>query len=104
MTRTLALLIALSAAASSAQAAGLDEKATRLIPYDDRFYSDAGLAVLHSRIGAAANQVCLDPTGPSPGATVNAACRAEAVRDARSQLDEFIARQLLERAAYPSPR
>ena len=104
MTRTLALLIAVSAAASSAQAAGLDDKATRLIPYDDRFYSDDGLAVLHRRIGAAANQVCLDPTGPSPAATVDPTCRSEAVRDAQSQLNLIMARQQPKLAAIPSPR
>jgi len=104
MTRTLALLIAVSAAASSAQAAGLDEKATRLIPYDNRYYSDDSLAVLHSRIGAAANQVCLDPTGPSPGAFVDPVCRSEAMRDAQSQLNLIMVRREPKLAAYPSPR
>jgi UrcA family protein len=94
MKRFLAILaFPVSLAASPVQAASFDDQVTRVIPYDDRgLYSDDGLANLERRIGIAANQVCLDPTGPSPAVTVNLVCRAEVLRSAHAQLAEAIAR------------
>jgi len=103
MFRSLALLAAVSIA-SSGEAASLDDNATRVIPYEDRFYSDDGLTDLRQQMGAAANQVCADPTGPSPGPAVDAVCRSDAMRNASAQLNQIMARRHPKLASFANPR
>jgi len=96
MNRALALLLSLLLAAvavSSAFAASRDSQ-SRIVSYDDLDLSTAaGVKALHRRLGHAANQICLDATGPAPAASVGATCRAEAWGNARATAKNVIARQ-----------
>jgi UrcA family protein len=94
MKHILALLaLPTGLAASSAQAATAADRSTWTIPYDDSgLRSVDGLKSLLRRIDFAAGQACLDPTGPSPAATVNLVCRDEAVRNAHQQLADAVTR------------
>ena len=86
------LAIPASLAASSAQAAASDPSAQR-VPYDSRgLTTEQGLRTLLRQISVAADRVCLDPNGPSPAATVNLVCRAEAIGRAHDQLAEAVLR------------
>jgi UrcA family protein len=99
MNRCFAAFLALLCASltvSSACFAQSKGHATRLVPYSDADLSTpAALKALHRRIDLTANQVCLDVSGPAPGGQVDAGCRAEAVANARSQIEHAIARQNL---------
>jgi UrcA family protein len=96
MNRPLALLLSLlltALAVSSALAAPRDSQ-SRIVSYDDLDLSTAtGVNALHRRLGHAANQICLDASGPAPAASVGAECRAEAWRNARAKAKSVIARQ-----------
>jgi UrcA family protein len=95
MNRALASFLALlfaSLAVSSACLAEPDDRASRLIGYDDLDLSaPAGVNVLNRRIELTANQVCLDLTGPSPGGVVDSTCKADALRSAHQQIERVLA-------------
>lgn len=96
MNRPLAFLLSLLLAAlavSSAFAAPRDNS-SRIVSYGDLDLSTAaGVKALHRRLGHAANQICLDSSGPAPAASVSATCRAEAWGNARAKAKSVIARQ-----------
>jgi UrcA family protein len=76
------------------------EPGVKLVRYDDLDLSTAaGMKVLHRRIEAALDDVCLDPNGPSPGVTVNTACKAESRRHALAETGIAAARQQASRAS-----
>jgi UrcA family protein len=90
MTRPLLMLLSLLCASVTVSSACFAQPngQVRQVRYGDLDLSTpSGVETLHARIEAAANQVCLDPSGPSPAATVDPACKAEALRAALSQLD-----------------
>ena len=95
MTRTtvsLLLMISALAAATPAVAAPA-EIVTREVRYNDLDLSDAaGVKALHHRISRAANEVCLDSSGPSPAPGPDASCVGDARRDALRQLQISIGR------------
>jgi UrcA family protein len=91
----LALLFA-SITVSSACFAQTTGEARLLVRYDDLDLSTpAGMKALHRRIDLAANQVCRDPTGPSPAFAVHFICKADAARSARHQIKSTVAQQRL---------
>ena len=96
MNRPLAFLLSLLVAAvtvSSACGAPADSQ-SRIVAYDDLDLSTpSGVKALNRRLGDAANQICLDASGPAPAASVGSACRADAWRIARLQAENAIARQ-----------
>lgn len=96
MNRPRALLLSLlltALAVSSAFAAPRDNP-SRIVSYGDLDLSTAaGVKALHRRLGHAANQICLDASGPAPAASVGATCRAEAWGNARARAKSVIARQ-----------
>ena len=96
MNRPLALLLSLLLAAvtvSSACAAPTDSH-SRIVSYGDLDLSTAaGVKALNHRLGHAANQICLDASGPAPAVSVGATCRADAWANARAQVANVIARQ-----------
>jgi UrcA family protein len=76
----------------------------RLVRFDDLDLStEAGVAKLDRRIRRAADWVCLDPASTGPVAKVNSACRARALKDARLQMAEVVAKQRLKTAAAGQP-
>jgi UrcA family protein len=89
MTRSIAMLLSLLFASLTVSSACFAEPAqVREVRYGDLDLSTPnGVETLHARLEAAANQVCLDPSGPSPAATVDPACKAEALRAALAQLN-----------------
>ena len=96
MNRPLALLLSLllAALAVSSAFAAPRESQSRIVSYDDLDLStSAGVKALHRRLGHAANQICLDASGPAPAASVGSACRAEAWGNARANAKIVIARQ-----------
>jgi UrcA family protein len=99
MNRCLAAFLALlfaSITVSSACFAEPSGQATRLVRFDDLDLSTSeGVKALHRRINNAANQVCLDASGPSPGVQVDLGCRADALAAARWQIQDAIAQQQL---------
>ena len=105
MNRYLASLLALmfaSLAVSSACFAEANDRATRLVRYDDLDLSTAkGKASLHRRIEYSVNQVCLDSTGPSPGGKIDSICAMSARRDAHRQADDAISAQAPTNATEP---
>ena len=95
MNRPLALLLSplLSAVAVSSAFAAPNDSQSRIVPYDDLDLSTAaGVKALHRRLGQAANQICLDASGPAPAASVGATCRADAWGNARAKAKTVIAR------------
>lgn len=98
-SQVLALLFAPVASANLSVADPNDE-ATRLVFCDDLDLStQKGVMTLRHRIEAAANAVCRDLNGPSPGVEVNPTCRYQALKDADRQLELVIARQRLNKPA-----
>lgn len=84
-----ALLFAID---SSACPAGPNEQLVRVVTYsDDDLSSPKLVAALHRRIEYAINQVCADPTGPSPGVTIDASCKADAWANIRAQMETPVA-------------
>ena len=64
------------------------DHADRLVRLDDLdLATRSGAAELNRRLDQAANEVCLDVTGPSPAAKVDAKCKSDAVKNARAQLE-----------------
>lgn len=102
MNRCLAALLALLFASITVSSACLAEPfsvPTVLVRYDDLDLSTPkGMKTLHRRIENAANRVCPDASGPSPGVQVDAACKADALAAARAQLPHAIAEQRLNEA------
>jgi UrcA family protein len=95
MNRPLALLLSLllAAVAVSSAFAAPNDNPSRIVPYDDLDLSTAaGVKALHRRLGHAANQICLDASGPAPAASVGATCRADAWGNARAKAKTVIAR------------
>ena len=97
MNRCFAAFLALlfsSVAVSSACLAQAVDHGTLLVPYEDRdLATPAGLKALERRIDLAANRVCIDVSGPSPGGQMDLGCKAEAVANARLQIRQAIAQQ-----------
>jgi UrcA family protein len=97
MNRYLASLLALlfaSLAVSSACFAEPTDQLTQMVRYDDLDLSTAkGMATLHRRIERAANQVCLDWTGPAPGGKVDANCAMNARKNAHRQSQDAASEQ-----------
>jgi UrcA family protein len=95
MNRPLVFLLSLTVAAltvSAACAAPRDNQ-SRIVAYDDLdLTTAAGVRALNRRLGQAANEICLDASGPAPAASVGASCRADAWRSGRSQAESAIAR------------
>jgi len=92
-----ALLLA-SPSVSIACSAAIIEGGSRLIRYDDLDLSSAhGRSALDRRIDHALNQLCLDPSGPSPASTVNIACKQDGLRSTRAQIAIAVAEQKLAR-------
>jgi len=89
MNRSLTMLLALFCAAltiSSTCAAG--QASSGVVRYHDLDLSRPGdVRILHQRIERAANAMCLHVSGPSPAATVDASCKADAVRAALDQIE-----------------
>ncbi len=102
MNRYLALACALlfaSLTVSSACFAGSVDPGVKPVPYDDLDLStEGGVKALHRRIEAALNQVCLDPSGPSPAGTVDMACKANGRRAAFAQIPNAVAEQQASRS------
>ena len=89
----LALLFA-SITVSSACFAQPNGQARLLVQYDDLDLSTpAGVKALHRRIEVAANRVCPDVSGPSPGVQVDLGCKADALASARAQVPSAVAQQ-----------
>ena len=94
----LALLFA-SLTVSSACFAEPIAEATLLVRYDDLDLSTPeSVKTLHRRIENAANRVCPDVSGPSPGVQVDVGCRANALAAARAQVAQAIAEQRLSKS------
>jgi UrcA family protein len=96
MTRSVAACLALLFASNIAPPCIAEPNgvATRLVQYDDLDLSTpAGVKALHRRIVLAADRVCEDASGPAPGAQVDLACSADAVKTARAQMPRAIAEQ-----------
>lgn len=96
MSRCLIILCSLLSASLTVSSACFAEPngQVREVRYGDLDLSTpAGVRTLNNRIENAANQVCLDPTGPSPGATVDPTCKVQALQHGRSQIDRAIAEQ-----------
>lgn len=95
MNRCLAAFLALLFASLTVSSACLAEpngQATQLVRYDNSDLSTVqGVKALKRRIELAANRVCLDVSGPSPGGQVDLGCRADALASARSQIEAAIA-------------
>jgi UrcA family protein len=104
MNRFLATFLALlfaSLTVSSACLAETDGQATRLVAYADLdLATPQGMRTLHQRIERAANDVCLDVSGPAPAGHVDAACKADALVDARGQAAVAMAEPRKGRSAY----
>ncbi len=93
-----ALLFA-SPTMSSVSLANPLEPGVKLVRYDDLDLSTArGMKVLHRRIEAALDWVCLDPNGPSPAGTVDMACKKSGRRNAYAQAENAAALQKTNRA------
>jgi len=99
MNRCFAAFLALLFASITVSSACLAEPITEarvLVRYDDLdLSSPAGMKTLQRRIERAANGVCPDASGPSPGVQVDLGCRADALVAARSQVPQAIADQQL---------
>jgi UrcA family protein len=96
MNRPLALILSLllTAVTVSSACAAPTGSQLRIVSYDDLDLSTAtGVKALHRRLGQAANQSCLDASGPAPAVSVSATCRAEAWANARAQAANLVARQ-----------
>jgi UrcA family protein len=79
---------------SSAVAAATVEGGSRLVRYDDLDLSSAlGISALNRRIDHALNQLCLDPSGPSPAPTVDIGCKQDGRRAASAQIAIAVAEQ-----------
>lgn len=77
------------------------DRSDRLVRFDDLdLATRSGAAELNRRLDQAANEVCLDVTGPSPAGKVDAKCKSDALKSARAQLETASYRQhvLLARA------
>jgi UrcA family protein len=102
MNRCLALACALlfaSLTVSSACFAGPVDPGVKPVPYDDLDLSTAGgMKVLHRRIDAALNQVCLNPNGPSPAGIVDMACKIDGRRAAFAQIPGALVQQQANRS------
>ena len=99
MNRCLAFACALlfaSLTVSSACFAQPIMRATRLVTYDDLDLSTpSGQKSLHRRLERALNQLCLDPSGPGPGGTVDPTCKSDgwqAVRRSHLQIGRLASR------------
>ena len=103
MNRCFAAFLALLFASITVSSACLAEPIieTRvLVRYNDLDLSTPeGMKALHRRIENAANRVCPDATGPSPGVQVDLGCRADALVAARGQVPQAIAEQQLSKSA-----
>lgn len=90
MNRRLAFACALlfaSLTVSSACFAQPIMRATRLVTYDDLDLSTpSGQKSLHRRLERALNQLCLDPSGPGPGGTVDPTCKSDGWQAVRPQV------------------
>jgi UrcA family protein len=99
MNRCLAAFLALLCASLTVSSACLAQphgQATVLVSYNDLDLSTAkGVKALERRVGLAANRVCMDASGPSPGVQVDLGCRADAVAGALTQIPHAIADQRL---------
>lgn len=95
MNRCLAIGFALqfgSLTLSSASVAEPIERATRMVTYDELDLSTtSGVKALRRRIEQALNQVCLDPSGPAPGGTVDPTCKSDGWRAVRPQVAIVVA-------------
>ena len=102
MNRCLAAFLALLFASLTVSSACLAEpngQATQLVRYDGRdLATPEGLKALNRRIELAANRVCPDAYGPSPGVEVDLACKAEALASGRSQIETAVAQYRLRTA------
>lgn len=68
-------------------------RATRLVSYSDLDLSTArGQKTLHRRLEQALNQLCLDPSGPAPGGTVDPSCKSDGWLAVRPQMATAVAR------------
>lgn len=92
----LAMLCASVAVSSACLAAPADRPARSVTYRDLDLSSPAGIAALHRRIERAINQVCADPTGPSPAVTIDLGCKVEALAAARMQAEILITGQQAE--------
>lgn len=100
MKHCLATLSLLSASLAVSSASFAEPTKARQVRYNDLDLSTAnGVNVLDRRIERAVNEVCLDPTGPSPAAIVNSTCAAQARSDARRQLKVAIEQRRFGRSA-----
>ncbi|MBW0006638.1 MAG: UrcA family protein [Sphingomonas sp.] len=92
MNRSTKILMTLFAAASVTATSAPAEPAAGVVRYGDLDLSNpSDLKALHKRMDKAANSLCLNETGPSPAVTVDATCKADAVRAARSQVEWLLA-------------
>ena len=95
MNRCLAAFLALlfaSLTVSSACLAEPNDEVTIVVPYGQADLSTPpAVKALHRRIGLAANRVCLDVSGPSPGGQIDLGCRADALAGAHAQIERAIA-------------
>jgi UrcA family protein len=94
MKRFLAAFLALPfacVAISSACLAAPNEQLVRVVTYSDEDLSSPNrVAALHRRIERAINQVCADPSGPSPAVVVDPSCKADAWGNVRAQMETAV--------------
>jgi len=102
--QTLMAFLLAALAGSGAVSPARADQGTSLVRHDDLDLSKpADRRVLQIRMNQAANALCLNPTGPAPGVTVDATCKSDAVQAARAQLHELNAkRELAATASGPS--
>lgn len=102
MNRCLTSFIALSYAFSavpSPSIAGPNGEASLMVRYDDLDLSTPqGVKSLRDRLERAAEQACIEASGPAPGQQLDLGCRADALKTARAQVPRAIAEQRLSKS------
>lgn len=92
------LAMTFASAVASPCLAGPAGVATLEVHYDDLDLSTpAGLKALDHRIKQAADQACLDASGPAPAQQVDLGCVADAIASAHAQVPQAIAEQQLKK-------
>ncbi|HET8727865.1 MAG TPA: UrcA family protein [Alphaproteobacteria bacterium] len=91
---TACLALTLACAVSSPAVAEPNGEATLLVQYDDLDLSTpAGLKILDRRLKRAADQACLEASGPARGQQLDLPCIADALAAAHAQVSQAIALQ-----------